>query len=294
MHGIWRILTVASAISGTLLGFVSEPKADIGAFSDPKSFDKLVEESNGFPSQQYRSSGILGPVFQVNIWNISRTDDSRFIFIGSVYGDGKAGPMILDARDLSLVYADQQYANTYHSDVQYIKGQPYFMFWEGTHGRGHANWYCLFFDENYDLAYNVTAQNRPGVLADMHDLGVTHKGNVLFTTYFNIPWDTSAVGGEVESLIMDSGFQEVDIVTNEVIFDWAASEHFDITASKAPYGDGYGVGPDSGYDFAQVNSVEKVFSCNIVRKTRMVASANITRPLKETISSQCATSLSSP
>jgi hypothetical protein len=233
-------------------------KADLPVYTDASNFKQLTNHHNGFPRQEYRSSEILGPVFQVGAWNLTGADDSRFIFIGSVYGEGKAGPMILDARDLSLVHADQQYANTYHSDVQYINGQPYYMFWQGAHGRGHANGHCLFIDETYNLVYNVTAQGRPGVLADMHDLRVTHDGNAIFTTYFNVPWDTSALGGEQESLIMDSGFQEVNIETNEIVFDWAASDHFNIADSKAPYGEGYGIGPESGYDFAHVNSVEKV------------------------------------
>lgn len=254
--------TLARAITLTVCLFATTPTAAMSTstYSNFTEFEALVNSQNGFATQKFRSSDILGPIFHVSTWDLPRADDSHFIFISSVYGEGNAGPMILDARDLSLVYADQRYSNSYHSDVQFIGGKPYFFFWEGTHSRGHANGNCLFFDENYTLVYSVTAIGRQGVGADMHDLRVTQDGNVVFSTFFNVPWDTTAVGGEANSWIMDSGFQEVDLVTNEVVFDWAASDHFKITDSIAPYTGGYGVSPDSGYDFAHINSIEKVCS----------------------------------
>ena len=241
-----------------VLSFARDVTADVPPFTDRKAYDALVETYDGLTSQTFTSSAIRAPVFQVSHWDLKRADDSKHIFIGSVYDDGKAGPMILDARDLSLVYADQWYDDTYYSDVQLIKDKPYYFFWEGAHSRGHANGNCLFFDETYNLVYNITANKSPGVMADMHDVRVTHDDHVLFTTYFNIPWNTTELGGEEDSLIMDSGFQEIDITTNEVLFDWAASDHFNITDSLAPYTKAYEISANSGFDFAHVNSVEKV------------------------------------
>ena len=57
-------------------------------------------------------SNILGPVLNVVSWDRSLTDNSSHIFIGTRYGQYEellGGPMILDASDLSLVYAGQQY-----------------------------------------------------------------------------------------------------------------------------------------------------------------------------------------
>lgn len=249
--------------------------ADRPIFTDLAAFDSFVDEHDGFAYQTFHSSPIRAPVFHVNVWDRARTDPSPFIFIGSFYGAGGAGPMILDARDLSLVYADQKYSNAYHSDVQSLRDQTYYTFWEGARSRGHANGRCVFVDETYERKYAVEAQNRPGVLADMHEMRTTADGTVLFSTYFNIPYDTDPVGGKVDSLLMDSGFQEVDPVINEVIFDWAASDHFDITDSFAPYSSGYGVGPDSGYDFFHINSVEKVSHLLIVRQPNFRAPSDL-------------------
>lgn len=241
-------------------GFASaavEPR-DIQLLTDVDQFNSLADAHGGFPQQTFRSSDIVAPVFQINTWDRNLTDDSSHIFIGSVYGNMKGGPMILDANDLSLVYADQEYENAYFSEPQVIGGKNYLTFWEGYHTRGHANGFCLVMDEQYNIRFNVSAVGLHGALADMHEMHVTHNDTILFTTYFNIQYDTSEVGGEENALMQESGFQEVDPATNEVLFDWHASDWFDVSDTFARYDESYGVGPDSGFDFFHINSVEKV------------------------------------
>ncbi|KAL6867039.1 ASST domain-containing protein [Trichoderma novae-zelandiae] len=219
---------------------IAHTRADVPPLTDTTSFTSLTTSQAGFPSQTFRSSPIVAPIFLVNHNEQSKADDASHIFLGTVYGAQRAGPMVFDARDLSLVYADQQYENTYASDVHLVNGTRHLAFWEGGHTRGHANGNCLFFDESYSLAYNVTAQGLNDAMADMHELSVTGAGTVIFSTYFNIPFDCRPVGGPDNALLMDSGFQEIDLATNELIFDWHASQFFPIDQSYAEYTDAYG------------------------------------------------------
>ncbi|PTB59145.1 hypothetical protein M431DRAFT_544402 [Trichoderma harzianum CBS 226.95] len=198
----------SSIISATALLFAHSTLADVPLITNATDFTTLADTDKGFPSQTFRSSDIIAPVFLVNKWEQDQVDNASFIFFGTVYGENKAGPMIFDARDMSLVYADQKYENTYTSNVHVINGTRYFAFWEGGHTRGHANGNCLFFDENYNLKYNVTAQGLNDARADMHELSVTQSGTIIFSTYFNIPFDCRSVGGPENALLMDSGFQE--------------------------------------------------------------------------------------
>ncbi|KAL7943554.1 Arylsulfotransferase domain-containing protein [Trichoderma barbatum] len=230
----------SSVFSAAALLFAYTTLADVPLITNAPDFIGLSESDKGFPSQKFRSSDIIAPVFLVNKWDQDQVDNASYIFIGSVYGENKAGPMIFNARDMSLVYADQKYENTYTSNVHFINGTNYFAFWEGSHTRGHANGNCLFFDENYNLKYNVTAQGLNDAGADMHELSVTESGTVIFSTYFNIPFDCRSVGGPENALLMDSGFQEVDPATNELIFDWQASNFFTIDNSYASYNADYG------------------------------------------------------
>lgn len=264
----------SSIISAAALLFTHSALADVPLITNATEYIDLANSQGGFPSQTFRSSAIVAPIFFVNKWEKDQVDNAAYVFLGTVYGEWKAGPMIFDARDMSLIYADQRYENTYTSNVHTINGSRYFAFWEGGHTRGHANGNCLLFDEDYNLRYTVTAQGLGDAEADMHELSVTKDGNVIFSTYFNIPYDCTSVGGTENALLMDSGFQEVDAATNQLLFDWHASRFFDINDSFALYNEDYGVSPDSGFDFFHINSIQKVSSHLQSYDTRIIA-ANI-------------------
>ena len=219
---------------------------------DVEQYDQLAVAHHHRPHQTFRSSDILGPVFNVATWDRSLADNSSHIFIGTRYGEYEdllGGPMILDASDLSLVYAGQQYRGGFAAEPQFINGSRYIVFWDGLPGAGYALGDVLILDEQYHLRYNVTSVGASG--ADMHEAALTEEGTVIFTVYQEKSWDTTSLGGNEHGSIMDSGFQEVDLETNELIFEWYASDYFDITDSNREF---YG----KSFDFAHINSVEKV------------------------------------
>jgi hypothetical protein len=249
----WRLVA-----AGAALLFAGSATADVDIYKNKTAFTAFTNSSNGIPSQTFRSSEIIAPVLQVNSWDKKHADDESYIFLGTVY-NGKAGPMILDGKDLSLVYADQRYENAYFSSAQEIRGKRYLTFWEGKHGEGYGYGNCLVFDEKYELVYNVTAKGQNvGDGADLHEMAVTKNGTILMSTYHNVPYDCSSVGGPEDALVMDSGFQEIDPETNKVVFEWSAIDHFNLTDSLATYNEAYGVGPNTGFDFFHISSVDKV------------------------------------
>ncbi|KAF5004220.1 hypothetical protein FDECE_9277 [Fusarium decemcellulare] len=264
MASFWR--RAASAVAA--LALAGPSLADMVLYKQANEFTSLADASGGFASQRFRSSDIVAPVLNVNHFNRDGIDDARYIFLGTVYGKMRAGPMILDARDFSLVYADQKYDNSYSSNVMMVNGTRYLVFWEGIHNRGHANGYGLVYDENYNLVYNATAQGLEGALADMHEVQLTQDGTMLFTVYWNIPYDCTIMGGQANAMLMDSGFQEVDPVTNKVLFQWSASEHFTLEDTHARYTEGFGVKEGSGFDFFHINSVQKTDDGNYLISSR--------------------------
>lgn len=239
--------------------------ADRPNFSDSSAFAAFVNETHGVPQQTFRSSNIIAPVLQINAWDKAQTDDSSFIFIGGSYGgDGKkmaAAPMILSGKDLSLVYADQQYDQVYASSVQTFNGTKYLTFWEGPRDNtSSVDGHWLMFDAKYELKYNFTAPGSRHVRNDMPDMRVTRDNTILLATYETIPFNCSDVGGatEVAAPLQDSGFREIDPVTSKVLFEWKASEHVSLRDSFASYDDKFGVGSEVGFDFFHISSVEKV------------------------------------
>jgi hypothetical protein len=260
----WSTLRTA----GVALAAASAALADIPPFRDQKVFGALAENSDlpGFPSQTFHSSNIVAPIFQVNTWKHDEVDDARYIFLGSIYGHMKAGPMIFDSRDLSLVYADQQYDNVYTSNVQMLNGEPHLIFWTGKHQRGHASGHARLYDQNYNLVSAIHAKNLPGNAGvDMHEINLTPDNHALFTSYPKKVRDTRSVGGKIADTIWEGAFQEVDPITNEVYFQWAASEHFAFNLTHAPR---KRFVKDGGYDWFHINSVEKTEDGNYLVSSR--------------------------
>ena len=64
------------------------------------------------------------------------------------------------------------------------------------------------------------------------------------------------MGVSRKGYMWDSIFQEVDVETNEVIFEWHASDHYSVDESDFPAGNA-GRSKSNGYDFFHINSVDK-------------------------------------
>ncbi|KAF4126999.1 Arylsulfotransferase (ASST) [Geosmithia morbida] len=231
--------------------------ADILSASSVDDFNRLVDESDGFPRQTFKSSAVVAPILHVNSWDRSLTDDSLYLFIGNNMhraGAG-AGPMIFDAADLSLVYADQTWDNSYHCEPRTIGGETHLTFWAS--GGGDV---CVVVDSGYNVRYRLHAAAPHS--NDMHDLDVTDQGTAVFTTHRTIPFDCTLWGGPGpdECLVHDTGFQELDMDTGEVVFEWFAADHWAPGDSHARYEAGdFGLDADrrGAYDLSHLNGARK-------------------------------------
>lgn len=68
--------------------------------------------------------------------------------------------------------------------------------------------------------------------------------------------DLREAGGLEDGWIWDGVFQEVDVETNELIFQWRASEHFLLNEVERDR-EGNGDSPDRPWDFFHINSIDK-------------------------------------
>lgn len=85
------------------------------------------------------------------------------------------------------------------------------------------------------------------------------------TVYEKVASDLSAYGID-DGWIIDSLFQEVDIETGELIFQWRASDHYPVTESKAPI-ESFGA-KDNAFDFFHINSIDKDGAGNYLVSSR--------------------------
>ncbi|KAL4923420.1 arylsulfotransferase family protein [Aspergillus undulatus] len=216
-----------------------------------------VEPVGEWPTELYKSSSVFGTAVYSSRRSIT-CNNGLYIFL-SPRGDSVAahGPTILD-QDGELVWTSEEgtYGAVYNLDVQTYKGYPYLTFWEGYDKlNGHGEGTIRMLDEQYVERYAIQGPN--DLSADLHEFKITRDDTALFTVYDVQPADLRAVRGPERGWIWDSRFVEVDIETNEVLFDWRASEHFNVTDVTVdnPESSGWTYGHPK--DFFHIHSVDK-------------------------------------
>ncbi|KAJ5337583.1 hypothetical protein N7452_004311 [Penicillium brevicompactum] len=204
------------------------------------------------PDQTYLSFDEESPKIEVS--PPGAQCDPRYTFLAP-RGDSIAhpGPMILDSAG-DLVWTQWNSGTTQDFKVQLYKGEQYLTYWQGdtddNYGRG--SWYML--DSTYTQKRVVTPV---GVYdGDLHDFQITSNDTALLMIYDPIPVDLSPFGGPKLGWMYDGVFQEVNLETGELIFQWRASDFYGPADSYHPIGDA-GYGRTSAYDYLHINSVDK-------------------------------------
>ncbi|KAJ6007438.1 hypothetical protein N7540_011414 [Penicillium herquei] len=206
-----------------------------------------------YVSQHYSSFGPPGPV--LNYWEKSPAcDDGLYTIIsprgGSVH---HSGPMILDNDGHMVWFRD--YKSAYNANVYTYKGERYLTFWAGDDlVRGHGEGTLYMLNSNYEEKYKI--EKVLGRRPDLHEFQITRDETALYTIYDIVQVDLTSVGGTDGGFIYDSAFYEVDIETNELLFEWRASQHFDYSESLVNRG-GNGESLQHAWDWFHINSVDK-------------------------------------
>jgi hypothetical protein len=229
--------------------------------------DTWVAGSTPWPNGEvssYRSRPDLQPpAITVNV----TADDVApgFIFLAPSGGPGQYGPMIMDNYGQPVWF--NPLSGPWSADttglgdlvaanfkMQHYRGRPVLTWWQGMivlpgFGKGQ----CMVLDERYQKVTTVKTGN--GVQADLHEFVITAEDTALVSYYQPVAADLSAAGGPAKGYLLDSGFQEIDMASGKVLYQWRASDHIDLTESYySVAGTGTRAMP---WDFFHLNSVEK-------------------------------------
>jgi hypothetical protein len=175
-------------------------------------------------------------------------------FLAPYTGPGQAGPMILDsAGELVWFKALPTYTSATNFQEQEYQGRPVLTWWQGeisVHGFGLGE--DVIDDASYSTIAHVKAGN--GQQADLHDFQLTPEGTALITAYNPILCNLSSVGGHAYGAVNDATFQEIDVRTGLVTYEWTSLNHVGLDesyehASKAT--------TSSPYDFFHINSIDR-------------------------------------
>ncbi|KAL4894808.1 ASST-domain-containing protein [Aspergillus ambiguus] len=241
---------------------ISSVRADFGPYFQSTAYDE--GKYGAWPTETYRSTAIIGP--SLNYVQYSPAcNDGQYTLIAPRGGSVRyPGPMIID-QDGHLVWT-KYYGQTYNLNIYRFKGQDYLTFWvgdDGIVGHGDGTYYML--DSSYQEAYKIRGAN--GLPADLHEFHITRDETAVFSVYEKRPADLQSAGGPEDGWIWDGTFQEVDIETGALLFQWRASEHFNFTDVYRGF-EGNGDSPDRPWDFFHINSIDKDAQGNFLISAR--------------------------
>jgi hypothetical protein len=174
------------------------------------------------------------------------------VFLTPYAGPGQAGTMILEANG-NLVWFKPLPTHTEATNlqVQEYDGKPVLTWWQGdiTHGFGLGE--DVIADDTYTDIAHVHAGN--GLQADLHEFLLTPQGTALITAYEPIYCDLSSVGGPSEGAVTDSLFQEIDVKTGLVMYEWTSVDHVGLGES---YEHASTTSIPNPFDFFHLNSID--------------------------------------
>jgi hypothetical protein len=174
------------------------------------------------------------------------------IMIAAYPGPGPTGPTIY-APNGQLVYFKPLPRSTFAADVrvQRYDGKPVLTWWQGTiskHGFGLGE--GEIYSQSY--AHVATVHAGDGLAEDLHELTLTPDGAALITAWKPLYCDLSAIGGGALSAVYDAVFQEIDVRTGLVMYEWDSLEHVPLTNSYMPPAGASVAWP---YDWFHLNSI---------------------------------------
>ncbi|KAJ5762118.1 uncharacterized protein N7511_005500 [Penicillium nucicola] len=238
-----RIVCGLNAL-GMILGYVN---LGIAQSADWKSFQSRPD--------------IRAPSINVSI-NDAGLVTPGYIFIAP-YLNERPGPYIYTS-DGDLVWSGSDGSTTelFHDvHVCDFQGTDHLCYFKGKQIEGYARGINLILNNDYQLA--ATVQSGHGLEpSDLHELEVLDGERMLFTIYQPKPYDLSAYGIQPPNgWVMDGMFQEVDIKSGDVLFEWGSLDHIPLSESYVPLGInpvvGNGLSNLTAWDYFHINSVDK-------------------------------------
>ena len=182
----------------------------------------------------FRSAPGLQPaVLTVDVSSVAAARGGD-IFLATYPGPGEAGPTIY-APSGALIWFRPLPPQTFAADfrVQRYAGRRVLTWWQGTisaHGFGLGE------GEIYSSSYRriATVRAGDGLAADLHEFDLEPNGIAIVTAWKPLYCDLAADGGAPFSAVYDAVFQEIDVRTGLVRYEWDSLEHVPLSDSYEP------------------------------------------------------------
>ncbi|EED16902.1 conserved hypothetical protein [Talaromyces stipitatus ATCC 10500] len=163
--------------------------------------------------------------------------------------DGRS-PTIVDQNG-ELIWRERRNSLTQNLRVQMFRGQDYLTYWI-KEPYSHGSYHML--DSSYTTRYIVTPVGR--MIDSLHDFTITRRDTALIAANYKRRADLSVIGGPRDGWILDAVFQEIDIVTGNLLYEWRAADHVFIANTLQALEDGEGT-EDHPFDYFHITGVDQ-------------------------------------
>lgn len=197
--------------------------------------------------------------------NITTSGDFSpgYIFLSPYYSTSP-GPYIYDKFG-NLVFDGYGIAgslNAHNFHVCTYQGSDHLCYSQMNQQIDYGIGQALILDSNYRVIDSVQTG---GVAqpADMHEFQLLNNGTTALVNFYqSIPYDLSGYGiSNGLGWLLECGFQEINVTSGEVLFEWWSTNHVDPSASDVKVGSeslaGDGLTASTGWDYFHMNSVDK-------------------------------------
>ncbi|KAF5862735.1 hypothetical protein ETB97_011182 [Aspergillus alliaceus] len=181
---------------------------------------------------------------------------------GEMHGPRQAAPYIF-RDDGELIWSGYGYYSIWATNFQKArwKGKDILFSFEGDHnaGYGHGHGHTTILDQHYETIRELRAGNHK--LTDKHEFHIINEETALIQIYQPVPKDLTRWGASPDQKwIVDAIFQEIDIETGELLFEWSSLEHVLPDEAILPINPGQagsGYNSSDAWDYFHINSVDK-------------------------------------
>ncbi|KAK4058464.1 hypothetical protein OIO90_000624 [Microbotryomycetes sp. JL221] len=236
------------------MGLVGTVCADSVSLNDPQYNSG---EFGVAPVQAFASAPFQPP--RVNIL-VAATEQAstNYTFLG-YRGTAAAqpAPLILDNQG-SLVWSGAEFGNSMDFKVQTLFGEPVLTFFNGSFysgGYGYGHWEVL--GQNYSSIRTVDGLNQTADQTDFHEFVITPNNTALVESWRLLQTDLSSVNGPSDGWTWDCVFQEINLSTNELMFEWRSLEHVPVEETYFSLSGDEGSSQENAWDYCHINSVDK-------------------------------------
>ncbi|KAL2816966.1 ASST-domain-containing protein [Aspergillus granulosus] len=144
---------------------------------------------------------------------------------------------------------------------------------DGGHGRMFGDHVVL--NERYEAVRVLRTAGDTGRLVSVHEFEVVDETSVIIEVPVPVPVHLGEFGGvEGQTWVLSSGFQEIDIESGQLLFEWYSLDHISPNTSALPLsseGPFNAFTPHDAWDYFHLNSATKDSDGNYLISGRNVA-----------------------